>query len=388
MTNKVPPLAIPHVAIKHWHIATPPALTNAASSPFAVHSGNWLHFDGAKLTYHLTTAAKQAGVRILPFAQYAEHNDQQLQQLLSQIMVTNQEAAAHHVKIAQHAASGWVVVVPAGSELSDFTIEEQLTETTTHLSVGLVLCGAASRVSGVEYLTANSTAQGHAHVSRLLALAPDADVTYCTCDTLPAGVISYVRRAATLGKKAKLATHGILGNLGKTISALEVALRGPAAQAKAALVGVASGTATTSHTTQITNFAANTSGEIQQRAVAGARGQMIVNGIGQIVAGKDANAQQTSRMLMLSKQARGQVNPILLIDDNEVTAGHAASVGQVDQDQLFYLQSRGLPLPVAKHLLVTSFFKELLDKIPNDQLKQTGERLIEGQLMDFYGKGK
>ena len=45
---------------------------------------------------------------------------------------------------------------------------------------------------------------------------------------------------------------------------------------------------------------------------------------------------------MLSEKARGDANPILLIDEDDVTAGHAASVGRVDPLQLYYLMSRGI----------------------------------------------
>ena len=57
----------------------------------------------------------------------------------------------------------------------------------------------------------------------------------------------------------------------------------------------------------------------------------IFNGIGRIAKGATrANAVQESRVLMLSEKARGDANPILLIDEDDVTAGHAASVGRVD----------------------------------------------------------
>ena len=51
-------------------------------------------------------------------------------------------------------------------------------------------------------------------------------------------------------------------------------------------------------------------------------------------------ANQESRVLMLSENARGDANPILLIDEDDVEAGHAASVGRVDPEQLYYLMSR------------------------------------------------
>ncbi|MDR4211010.1 SufD family Fe-S cluster assembly protein, partial [Bacillus thuringiensis] len=68
----------------------------------------------------------------------------------------------------------------------------------------------------------------------------------------------------------------------------------------------------------------------------------IFNGIGKIEHGASkSNAQQSSRVLMLDEKARGDANPILVIDEEDVMAGHAASVGSVDPYKLHYLMSRG-----------------------------------------------
>ena len=67
----------------------------------------------------------------------------------------------------------------------------------------------------------------------------------------------------------------------------------------------------------------------------------VFNGIGYIKhGGTKSIANQESRVLMLSENARGDANPILLIDEDDVEAGHAASVGRVDPEQLYYLMSR------------------------------------------------
>ena len=68
----------------------------------------------------------------------------------------------------------------------------------------------------------------------------------------------------------------------------------------------------------------------------------VFNGIGYIKhGGTKSIANQESRVLMLSEHARGDANPILLIDEDDVEAGHAASV-RVDPEQLYYLMSRGI----------------------------------------------
>ena len=64
---------------------------------------------------------------------------------------------------------------------------------------------------------------------------------------------------------------------------------------------------------------------------------------------------------MLSDKARSDANPILLIDENEVTAGHAASIGQVDPEDMYYLMSRGIDKETAERwLFVVSLEQSLL----------------------------
>lgn len=98
---------------------------------------------------------------------------------------------------------------------------------------------------------------------------------------------------------------------------------------------------------------------------------MTFNAIGHIIKGaKGADAQQESRVLMLSDQARSDANPILLIDENEVTAGHAASIGQVDPEDMYYLMSRGLDQETAERLVIRGFLGAVVAEIPVPSVRQ------------------
>ena len=77
---------------------------------------------------------------------------------------------------------------------------------------------------------------------------------------------------------------------------------------------------------------------------------------------------------MLSEQARGDANPILLIDENEVTAGHAASVGRVDPEEMFYLLSRGIQEEEAERLVIRGFLGTVIAAIP---LKEIRDELVD-----------
>ncbi|MCT6647080.1 SufD family Fe-S cluster assembly protein, partial [Enterococcus faecalis] len=77
--------------------------------------------------------------------------------------------------------------------------------------------------------------------------------------------------------------------------------------------------------------------------------------------------------LMLSDKARSDANPILLIDENEVTAGHAASIGQVDPEDMYYLMSRGLDKDTAERLVIRGFLGAVIAEIP---VKEVRENII------------
>jgi Fe-S cluster assembly protein SufD len=93
------------------------------------------------------------------------------------------------------------------------------------------------------------------------------------------------------------------------------------------------------------------------------------------------NAYQTNRNILLSETAKAHSIPNLEILSNDpVKCGHAASVGPVDEDVLFYLQSRGIPFEEAERLVVFGFFQEVLDRVTLPEVKGSLERAIAAEL--------
>ncbi len=84
--------------------------------------------------------------------------------------------------------------------------------------------------------------------------------------------------------------------------------------------------------------------------------------------GRGTNAFQTNRNLKLSDDAWAESVPNLEIENNDVHCSHASTVGPVDEDQRFYLESRGVPRTAADRLIVAGFFDEVLDALPVPQL--------------------
>ncbi len=83
---------------------------------------------------------------------------------------------------------------------------------------------------------------------------------------------------------------------------------------------------------------------------------------------------QTSRNIVLSEHAKADAIPNLEIEANDVRCGHAASVGPVSDDELFYLMSRGIPEKEAERLIVFGFFHEVLDRVEIDEVREGAER--------------
>ncbi len=79
---------------------------------------------------------------------------------------------------------------------------------------------------------------------------------------------------------------------------------------------------------------------------------------------RGTNAFQTNRNIKLSDHAWAESVPNLEIENNDVRCSHASTVGPVDEDQRFYLESRGVPTAVAERLIVGGFFAEVLDRLP------------------------
>ncbi|HXC16059.1 MAG TPA: Fe-S cluster assembly protein SufD [Holophagaceae bacterium] len=83
------------------------------------------------------------------------------------------------------------------------------------------------------------------------------------------------------------------------------------------------------------------------------------------------DAQQQSRNLLLSDHARVDTKPQLEIENDDVKCAHGAAIGQLDADELFYLQSRGMDLPSAKNLLTYGFASDLIGRIPVASLRRS-----------------
>jgi Fe-S cluster assembly protein SufD len=113
------------------------------------------------------------------------------------------------------------------------------------------------------------------------------------------------------------------------------------------------------------HIAPDTTSDLLFKGAVAGTSQSVYTGL--IHVGKEArgtNAFQTNRNLKLGDGAWAESVPNLEIENNEVHCSHASTVGPVDEEQRFYLESRGVPPQVAERLIVAGFFDEVITRMP------------------------
>ena len=241
----------------------------------------------------------------------------------------------------------------------------------------LIIAGKHSKVNYLERLETygEGTVPTTANITVEVIAQAGAQIKFSAIDRLGENVTAYISRRGKLDNDAMIDWAIGVMNEGNVVADFDSDLYGKGSHADMKVVALSSGKQVQGIDTRVTNYGCNSIGNILQHGVILEKGTLTFNGIGHIIKGaKGADAQQESRVLMLSDQARSDANPILLIDENDVTAGHAASIGQVDPEDMYYLMSRGLDKATAERLVVRGFLGSVIVEIP---VKEVRDEMIE-----------
>lgn len=133
--------------------------------------------------------------------------------------------------------------------------------------------------------------------------------------------------------------------------------------------------------TRIDHSVPNTTSDEMYKGVLDGNSHAVFNG--KVIVHKDAqktDANQSNRNLLLSRSCEIDTKPEMEIYADDVKCGHGSTVGQINEDQLFFLRSRGLDEVSARSLLTFAFAVDVLERIPSDSLKQAIIRVIEKRL--------
>ena len=328
----------------------------------------------------LTEELKSQGVIFTDIQTAAkEHSD-----LVEKYFMKDGVKVDEHRLTALNAAllnGGVFVYVPKNVEVQEplqavFVREDEEAALFNHV---IVVAEDNSSVTYVEnYIATAEESNGVFNIVTEVFANSNAKVTFGAVDYLAKGTTTYVNRRGVAGKDGRIEWALGLMSEGNTVSENTTYLMGDGSYGDTKTVTVGRGEQSQNLTTSIVHFGKHSEGYILKHGVMKESASSIFNGIGKIEHGASkSNAEQESRVLMLSEKARGDANPILLIDEDDVTAGHAASVGRVDPIQLYYLMSRGIPQTEAERLVIHGFLAPVVNELPIETVKKQLTDLIE-----------
>ena len=296
---------------------------------------------------------------------------------MSAVKYDEDKLAAYHTAYFN---SGTVLYVPDNVEIDQpiegifYQDSESDVPFNKHI---LIIAGKHSKVNYLERLETygEGSVPVTANITVEVIAQAGAQIKFSAIDRLGENVTAYISRRGKLDNDAMIDWAIGVMNEGNVVADFDSDLYGKGSHADMKVVALSSGKQVQGIDTRVTNYGCNSIGNILQHGVILEKGTLTFNGIGHIIKGaKGADAQQESRVLMLSDQARSDANPILLIDENDVTAGHAASIGQVDPEDMYYLMSRGLDKATAERLVVRGFLGSVIVEIP---VKEVRDEMIE-----------
>jgi Fe-S cluster assembly protein SufD len=197
-----------------------------------------------------------------------------------------------------------------------------------------------------------------------LSAADTARLTHDLVQHLGRGAWQIGRLAASAGRDATL--RSFQASLGGSYARVQTdsILTGQGGSAQLLAAYFADGDQMHDFRTLQEHAAPRTTSDLVFKGAVAGTSRSVYNGLIRMRHGaKGANAFQTNRNLVLSDGAHADSVPNLDIQENDVRCSHASAVGPVDEEQRFYLESRGVPRAVAERLILLGFFAELLERI-------------------------
>ena len=133
-------------------------------------------------------------------------------------------------------------------------------------------------------------------------------------------------------------------------------------------------------TVSVLHQVGNTYAKVDNYGVCRDSGKLLFAGTSTINKGsKESRTYQNAKIMVFDKDCVATAKPVLKIDENDIQANHAAVVGKVNDEHLFYLTSRGLSENQAKEIITFGYLKPILEGFIEDEVKQEITDLIEGR---------
>ncbi|WP_434520846.1 Fe-S cluster assembly protein SufD [Halorubrum sp. AS12] len=275
--------------------------------------------------------------------------------------------------------TGTFVYVPEGVDVEDVTVRAEMNSRSL-FSQTLVVAEESSSVTILESIeTGDGEVADDRYFSNLVEVVAgeNANVQFGSLQNLDDDSYTYSLKRGVTDTYATV--DWIESNFGSklTRSDIETELNGDGSESQ--IVGTFFGTDDQHFdiNARVWHQAEQTTADLVTRGVLDDVARSVYEGVQDV--GEDAwntSSYQRENTLMLSDDAEADASPKLIIHNHDTEASHSATVGQVDAEDLFYLESRSIDSRTARNMLVEGFFVPVLEEIAVDEFRDDVEELV------------
>ena len=275
--------------------------------------------------------------------------------------------------------TGTFVYVPEGVDVEDVKIRAEMNSRSL-FSQTLVVAEESSSVTILESITSGDDGvDGDRYFSNLVEVAAgeNANVQFGSLQNLDDETYTYALKRGVTDTYSTI--DWIESNFGSklTRSDVETELDGDGSESQ--IVGTFFGTEDQHFdiNARVWHKAEHTTADLVTRGVLDDVARSVYEGVQDV--GEDAwstSSYQRENTLMLSDDAEADASPKLIIHNHDTEASHSATVGQVDAEDLFYLESRSINSRTARNMLVEGFFVPVFEEIAVDEFREDVQELV------------
>ncbi|WP_284007641.1 Fe-S cluster assembly protein SufD [Haloarcula pelagica] len=280
-------------------------------------------------------------------------------------------------------SAGTVVYVPEGVDAEDVKIRTTMNSRSL-FNYTLVVAEDSSSVTILErQQTGDSDVDGERYYSGVVeaVTGENAYVQYGTLQNLSEESYNYQVKRGHANTYSTV--NWIEGNIGSRLTKTSVETRLLGDSSESQIVGAFFG-----HNDQhfdigsrVWHEAEHTVADLVTRGVLDDEARSVYEGVQDVgTEAWDTSSYQRENTLMLSDESEADASPKLIINNHDTEASHSATVGQVDEEDMFYMTSRGVNPEAAKNMLVEGFFVPVLDEVEVDELREDLDDLIVQRL--------
>jgi Fe-S cluster assembly protein SufD len=245
----------------------------------------------------------------------------------------------------------------------------------------VVIAGEDSRAKVVEYAASTDTVNAFIAPVTELSLGQAARLDYLNVQNLGMATWQIGSQVSTVDADATLTSVSAAfgGDYARLRTDCRLVGRGATGRLRAVYFG--EGEQMLDFRTFQDHAAPDTTSNLLFKGAVGGQSRSVYTGMIRVRKNaRGTNAFQTNRNIKLSDGAWAESVPNLEIENNDVRCSHASAVGPIDEEQRFYLESRGVPTAIAERLIVTGFFDQVLSKLPVAGVADALRALVSAKL--------